>query len=84
MVDLRTGVERLLQTRLALGEAETDGRLGDDPAPVLAKARKLLGDSAARLTPLLARQPADDNERALSDALRRKYEALVTDVIGGH
>jgi methyl-accepting chemotaxis protein-1 (serine sensor receptor) len=81
LVALETGVERLLQPQLALGEAETIGRLGDDPAPALAKARKLLGDSRARLTPLFARQPTEGDERTLSDALRQKHEALVTNVI---
>jgi hypothetical protein len=43
LIDLKTGVERLLLARLALGEAETLGRLGDNTAPALANAKRAGG-----------------------------------------
>ncbi|MFL9915279.1 methyl-accepting chemotaxis protein [Paraburkholderia fungorum] len=79
LIDLKTSAVDLLQARLALSEAETRERLGDDASPALAEARKLLGQNQALLTTLLARQPVADAEQALSDALRHKYESLVTD-----
>ncbi|MCI0150777.1 Tar ligand binding domain-containing protein [Paraburkholderia sediminicola] len=81
LIDLKASVECLLQARLALSQAETLGRLGDNPAPAIANAGKLLEDSRLLVTTVLARQPTAGAERTLSDALRRKHEALVTDVI---
>ncbi|MFM0341582.1 methyl-accepting chemotaxis protein [Paraburkholderia fungorum] len=81
LIDLKSSAVDLLQARLALSEAETRERLGDDASAALAEARKLLAQSQALLTTVLARQPMADAEQALSDALRHKHESLVTDAL---
>lgn len=54
LVDLKACAERLLQARVALGDAETVRLLGNDTQPALAKVRKLLADNQTQLATILA------------------------------